>query len=795
MKWIKRIVGTLLVLLLLAFLAGRLWFQSVVPQYEGEIALDGLSGEVKVVHDDYGIPHLYASNKKDAYKALGYLHAQERLWQMDLMRRVGGGKLSEILGEDLVEVDKLFRTLGTEKKAQEAAQRVFAEIDHESEELALAYIEGINHFVEHGATPAEYNILGIEKEPFSPVDMYRTVGYMSFSFALALREDPLASKVYEQLGPEYYADMGMHSDSNTSNIPVAKDSNTQEASMLIGMAQNAIDKLPIPLFTGSNSWVVAPERSESGKVLFCNDAHIEYAQPSVWWEAHIECPDFNLYGNYLAGFPFPLIGHTLTHSWGLTMFQNDDMDFYRETVENEQIMYLGEWTAIKSRTEEIRVKGTEQPVTVTVKETPHGPLINGVNDLLDEPTSIFWTFNHLPNNALKVTYGMSHAQNIEDFENTLSHHNAPGLNIMYGDSEGNIAWWATAKLPRRNPHIDPKRTLDGADSAHEINGYYEFSQNPHSVNPESGYVYSANNQPEGEYEGSLYPGYYYRGARGERITNFFAEQQKFNTNNMKEMLMDNQGLFHVRNMQALMPLVNADNKEQEQLKSNMLAWNGSHDQNQFEPTFYYAFQYNVLKAAMQDELGEEDFSTFLKTHIYMRTYHVLAQKETSPWWDNVHTDTEESKSDIVNTAFQQTVEQLSTKWGESFNDWTWNKAFQIEHPHALGKVDALAKIFNVGRLSINGGIEVLNKQGFVLNENLEYTAKTGPSKRIVIDFADVENAESINPTGQSGHVLSPHYSDQFEMHATGKFRPMLMDRDQLVQLERVLWFKPAEATN
>lgn len=769
-----------------------LWLvlKSSSPVYSGQEQVLGLEEKVKVVHDDFGVPHIYSSSEQDAFMALGYLYAQERLFQMDLLRRVGGGGLSEVFGEDLLEVDKLFRILGVNKKAIEDAEANFKEIDKPSEQLALAYLNGINQFIENGSTPPEYLILGLEKEKFYPADLYRIVGYMAFSFALGLKEDPLLNKIYENLGSEYYKDIASHGHGSFVQIPADEPRKTQLDSIKMSFTA-LIEKIPVPLFLGSNAWVVSPEKSKSGKVLFCNDAHIQYAQPAIWWEAHIECPNFSFYGNHLAGFPFALIGHTQNHAWGLTMFENDDMDFYTEKIEGNMVYHKGALTKLLTRTEEIKVKGQEEPFTLTITETPHGPLMNEVGEHFGEsPISMFWTYCHLPNNAIDLAYGLSHSKNMDAFEENLAQHNAPGLNFMYGDVEGNIAWWATAKLPKRPKHVDSKRFLNGATGNDDILGYYPFAENPHSINPKSGFVYSANNQPSTILDSMSIPGYYYAGARGQVISECLGKDEKFDTDDMKELLLDSKGPFHQRNMQTLMKYMSPETEVGNSMKKQMIEWDGSHEKAMVEPTFYYAFQYIFLRNVMQDELGEDDFKSFLQTFVYMKTYHVLAQEDSSVWWDNKSTaDVIESKTEIVNQSFNETIAVLTEKFGDTEN-WKWENVFSVEHSHTLGKVELLAKLFNVGPLPLDGGIEVVNKQSFKLNPDFKYNCTAGPSKRIVIDFADVKNAESILPTGQSGHPLSPHYSDQFTMHVNGEFRPMQMDADKIIDFDRVLFLIP-----
>ena len=793
MKIIKKLIVLLIVLLAIAGISTYLFLNNAVPKYNGTLKIPSLNNDVKVYHDTYGIPHIIADNKQDAFIALGYLHAQERLFQMELIRRIGAGTLSEILGEDLLEVDKLFRTIGVNEKAKAEAKKQFAVIDTEAEEMAMAYLKGINQFIDEGATPPEFTLMGIPKTHFEPVDLFRVVGYMGFSFAAGLKTDPLFQKIYEQLGADYYQDCSPHADSNYYFIPStrAKGIDSLSEDVLSTAIHQVLEKIPVPLFLGSNSWVVSPNKSQSGQVLFCNDAHIQYSQPSVWWEAHIETPDFSLYGNYLAGFPFALIGHTKKHSWGITMFENDDMDFYYEQISYHNATYKGEQVPLSYRVENYTIKDKLEPVIDTVWSTNHGPLINGISQLTkkSKPVSMFWTQSQLPLNVIEVGYGLSQAKSISEFEQNLAHHNAPGLNFMYGDAEGNIAWWATAKLPKRPKHVDSKLILDGASGKDEIIGYHPFSSNPHSINPESGFVYSANNAPAQLLDSQLYPGYYYAGARGQAISLYLSQSKKFTTDDMKSLLLDNKGPFHVKNMQLICSLISSDDADIQNLIQKLKDWDGNHQKESIEPTIYYTLMYEVLKLAMQDELGEADFDHYLQTLAYMKTYHHLIRKNNSVWWDNIDTEITETKQQIIQLAFDKTLTKLSASFGENYNIWQWNKAFTLTHNHPLGKVQLLTPIFNVGPMPLDGGIEVINKQSFQLNDASNFVCKAGPSKRIVIDFADIASAESINPTGQSGHVLSKHYDDQFMMHINGEFRPMQMNMDAILQLENVLLLK------
>lgn len=329
MKKFKKIGWILLVLLvIIAFTAG-ISINTLTPTYEGQKQIPNLSSETNVYFDSYGIPHIYAQNEADAFRTLGYVHAQDRLWQMELLRRIGTGRLSEVFGSKMLNTDKFFLSLGID----EATKQTVANLDENSPMLRLsqAYLDGVNQFVAEGPTPIEFYLTGLEKAPFDVEDIYNTVGYMAFSFAMAHKTDPLLTNMKDKLGEAYLADLDLNIDPDTEWIKNYK--NTKEYALQNSIAEtvyNALSALSLPLFEGSNSWVIAPEKTKNGKVIFANDPHIGFSQPAVWYEAHISTPTFEKYGYFMGGIPFPILAHDHNLAYGLTMFENDDIDFYFE---------------------------------------------------------------------------------------------------------------------------------------------------------------------------------------------------------------------------------------------------------------------------------------------------------------------------------------------------------------------------------------------------------------------------------------------------------------------------------
>ncbi|WP_291871439.1 penicillin acylase family protein [Maribacter sp.] len=772
------------------------------PNYEGEVVFSSLKKEVSVHYDSYGIPHIYGETEEDAYKALGYVHAQDRLWQMELMRRISTGRLSQVFGKDLVGTDTFFLSLGI----ADATEKTVANLDYNSELVTLsnAYLEGVNQFIKEGPTPIEYYLTGIEKQDFTLVDMYNTVGYMAFSFAMAHKTDPFITNVKDKLGVAYLADLEIDVDSDTAWIknylPKEADSlvaTTEIQNRIATNVHSALSKVALPLFEGSNSWVIAPEKTKNGAVIFANDPHIGFAQPSVWYEAHISTPNYKKYGYHLGGVPFPLLGHNRKVAYGLTMFENDDVDFYYEETnpaDSTQYKTPTGWEPYTFITKSIKVKD-EEDVVFTYKKTKHGPVLNGIANQItgERPISMSWTYTSQENKVFNALYSMSHANNLEEFKSGLPNIHAPGLNVMYGDAEGNVAWFATAKLHKLPDSVNSKMIMNGSSGEEERLGYLDFSKNPKAINPPWNYVYSANNQPD-SIDGTLYPGYYLPENRAKRITQLLEPKNDWDQESASNMITDVTSPVNPLVVTNLSKVIDVKmlNSSQISLLDDLKAWQGDYPLNSYTATVYHRWVYYFLKNTFSDELGEEMFGQLLSTHLHKRIIAPMVGKLSSVWWDNVNTkEKEETQIDIVNTSFADAWVSLEQDFGTNYKTWTWDKVHTIEHEHPIGKVKALRSLFNVGPFPVMGTREVINNMAFGYSDTGKYKVSSGPSTRRIIDFSDIENSISILPTGQSGNPFSKHYRDQAQMFVNGEFRKMLMNKKEIEETSKsLLIFSP-----
>ena len=785
MKIIKRILIYIAALLLLVIIGVYVFLLTTKPTYSGELKLDGLKEEVEVLYDDYGVPHIYAQNEEDAYFALGYVHAQDRLFQMEMLKRAASGRLSEILGPDLLKVDKLFRTLGIHQFAKEHAQKFLSSDTAAFQKDALAYQKGINQFIKTGKTPLEFTIIGIPKEEFKPEDIYLAVGFMSFGFAEGLRADPVLQKIKTEYGNEYLKDLAIQTPADAELIKNYDVMNEILMDNLITSINESISQLPVPLLQGSNGWVVAADKSTTGFPILANDTHIGFGQPAVWYEAHIEYPGYSFYGHHLAGIPFGLLGNNRFCGWGITMFENDDVDFFMETPNPEnlkQVKFKDQWEELKSRNEIIHVKDKED-VVLEVRSSRHGPIINGIIEHTTEgsaPVAMSWLLTQVTNEALEAAYRLTHAGTFAEVQKAASLFSAPGLNIMYADTDKNIAWWAVAKLPIRPKHVVSKLFLDGASGNDEYLGFYDFSKNPHAINPPWGYVYSTNNQPD-SVEGILYPGYYYPKARAGRVVEFLKQDRQWSPEDMKTINLDVMSVTHSEVAKEIASVLKTLNKAAyNPIIQQLETWDGNHKSTDTAPSVYYNMLSQIMYATMSDEIGVAANKTILATSIPKNSYATFLKNDTSPWWDDVRTkESKETRAAIFEKSAVKTLELLTKTCGSKPEQWTWGKIHTLTHAHPLAAVKPLDRFFNVGPYSVDGGSEVLNNLSFSLDTTGYFPVTSGPALRKVTDFSNIESGETVSPSGQSGNVMSPYYDDQGEMFATGKSRKMLMNRKEI----------------
>lgn len=784
----KRFLIFCAVLLGCGLLAANWYIQDKLPQRSGTLTLAHLTDAVEVHYDERGVPHIQAQNQLDAYRSLGYVHAQDRLFQMEIMRRLARGELSEIVGEKTLKLDRLFRTL----RLHEHAQRYVRKIDQKSPpaQALLAYLDGINQYQAQGKKPLEFDLLGITPRPYSMEDTISIAGYLAYSFAAAFRTEPTLSYIRQELGEEYLAifDLELPSagalEQLTSN-PLNKQDWTQ-LHAIAQLSQEALLAAGLPQFEGSNAWAVSGSKTTRGKPLLAGDPHIAFTVPAIWYEAHLQTPDFELYGHFQALNPFALLGHNRDFGWSITMFQNDDLDLIALKTnpdDPEQIWANEQWQTLERQTQWIAVKG-QKPQPVILRNSSYGPIIN---DALDNqsgstPIAMWWTFLVTENPILDAFYELNRADTLTKARQASSKIHAPGLNVVWANAQGDIAWWAAAKMPIRDQSAQPSFILDSQSAASRKYGFYPFSDNPQEENPERGYIVSANFLPASPNNVPL-PGYYNIADRGAQLAWQLSQPNiGWDSQNSQALQLGDRSGYAHRVLKPLLPDLKAaaQNAEEQALVQQLSTWQGNYPVNSALPTLFTEFSYQLLKAAMLDELGESVFNNLLRTRMIDGALPILAADEQSIWWQDHANNTPQTRQQVVAQAWQATLLHLRTTFGPLPNNWQWGKAHRLTHKHPLGQRAPLDSLFNIGSFAAPGGHELPNNFSSPYG-SAPWSVSYGPSTRKIIDFASPEQALGINPVGQSGVRFDRHYADQAKAYMQGRYFPMYLSREDIQQ--------------
>ncbi|MCP4136687.1 MAG: penicillin acylase family protein, partial [bacterium] len=484
--------------------------------------------------------------------------------------------------------------------------------------------------------------------------------------------------------------------------------------------------------------------------------------------------------------PMAMLGHNRHMGWGITMFKNDDINFFTEKVNPEnpgEVWQNGKWEKLAVEKERIVVKGGED-VVFDLRRSSHGPIMNDVVKGFEKrkkPISMWWAYHEKSNRLLDVFYHFGRAKTVKDLEKAAPFLHAPGVNIIAADSEGNIGWWGLGKVPELPAHADSNFILQsGAD---EYRGFFDFSRQPQAVNPASGMIVSCNHKAEFK-KGNEVPGYYNMPFRALRIEEMLNQKKSgWTAEDMKAIQMDNTSRFHEKIREQVVPVLEADaalmkNANAVKALEIFKNWQGEHAKRSTGPTIFFQYYYDLMELAFKDELGDKFFKLFLKTKAFENTIPRIAANMKSPWWDNIKTAEKETAKDIIAASWMKMVTVLEKDLGSDPGKWYWEKVHTLEHVHPIGRKKPMNLIFNVGPFSLGGARETINNLGGKITGG-HHAVSYGPSTRRIIDFGDPENSFGVSPVGQSGYFFDDYYDDQAEMFAKGEYRKQLINRKEI----------------
>ena len=783
------IVFCIALLLLLSF------FQYTVPKKYGEKNFPALEKNVEVYYDDFGIPHINAQTDLDGYRVLGFIAASERLFQLDLMKRVVNGRLSEIFGEKTIESDKLLRKLRLREIAEE--HRSYIESDPKNQQVisfAKAYLEGIHHYIDTQPLPLEFILLNYVPDKFTLNDILGVPGYMALTFAEGIIGDIFLSEMMDKLPEEKMRVLrgGANIDLKYFNESLIPEENTT----VLKEMKKAVDTLGeiVPLFYGSNSWVLSGKRTESGFPILANDPHIGTGAPHIFFEAHLKTPSLEVYGNYIPLIPFPVMGHTAHNAWGITMSMVDDVNIYLEKINPQnsmQVMYKNEWVDLEVDQEVIKVKGQED-IQIEKLKSPHGPIIDDTRFGIEGKTlSINWSVHHPESNILRSLYEISQAENVGEFRAAISMAAAPGLNMSWVNKGGDIVWWMLGKNPKLPENVASDLVLKGWDGSSEVERYYTVDENAHEINPSSGVIVSANYIPMNE-KFSYMDGYWQPGGRFFRLSSLLKDREKWRVEELKHLQTDTiVPVFDsvVNEVVKALSVEDLSSFEKEVLEV-LQKWDGSTSRESVGSSIYHKLNFYLISNAFRDEFEDEGFEAFGRTADFWHSYKRLILDLNHSFWDDVNTNRVEDGKEIVLKSFKEAVKDLKEEMGSRIDLWNWGKIHTVEHEHILGKVKPLNYLYNVGPVAADGGRYVINNQAHRKALN-DFRVVHAPATRRLIDMKNTKKTLGILPSGNSGNPFSEHYRDQIEIFQAGEYRDQLMDWDVIEGFDKLIFMSEA----
>lgn len=772
MKIFMRIIQIVLVVVVIVLIGGLFLVDRIgsraIPDYNKDVELRNMTATVEVYRDDYAVPHIFAETEEDLYRAVGYVMASDRMWQMDLIRRGTTGRLAEIFGNDLVETDALMRSL----RISEKSEMLLKEFPPEIKLSLIAFADGVNQYIEQyrKKLPPEFAILGYEPEPWEPLHSVNMIGYMSWDLTSGYRSKLDIHKLLQVVGEEKVKDFLPGSAThNTLVFPGLED--TLVNSDLYAAFEKLSDLGLSGVFHGSNNWAINKQKVNNGAAIMCNDMHLGLWAPGIWYQMHCVVPGkVDVTGVAVPGQPFVIGGHNDRIAWGMTNVGVDDTDFYIEklNVDSTQYFFNGNWRNLRIDKEIIKSSSGEE-FERTLRYTHRGPIVSSFRDYREAPISMRWIGNEYSNELIGV-YTLNRAKNWADFREGCSNFKATSQNIIYADVDGNIGLQTSAGVPLKKDHY--YSIYPGETDEYDWTGLLAFDLLPNSFNPPEGFVSSANNRVAGEHYPffiSHWPEVPYR---IDRIRQLLSMQDNMGIPHMKAIHLDKYSLMY-EDFKPLMTAIlnNAGLTDIEQDAYKVFkSFDGELDKEASAPAILEAFYMAYLENTMGDELDSLHYDMVMRSSSFVRNFVLNTWgRSDSPWMDDVNTPKIEGFNDMVVKSFKDAVAALTEDMGKKVEDWKWGDIHTLTLEHPMGGVKILDRFFSLNRGPYRLGGDCFNVGPFVYRYYDPYKIKHGPSHRHIFTTDDWDRSQTVIPTGTSGIPKSPFYCDQTELYINGKY--------------------------
>jgi len=799
------------------------------PETSGRLMVSGLKGQVEVLRDSFGVPQIYADNPEDLFLAQGYVQAQDRFFEMDFRRHLAAGRLSELFGKSQLESDTYIRTLGWRR----VAEQELALLAPSTRRYLDAYAAGVNASIADraaGDLSLEYSLLRLQgldysPQPWTAADSVSWLKVMAWNLGENLDEEAERAIITGKLGagraaslfPRYPLDddfapilrrgdvVGKAFDpsaSRGSGRPLPAGLSVDQLRKATGALESVakINRSIPRLFgsgsgageIGSNSWAVAGSGTASGKAILSNDPHLPTSIPSVFAQVGLHCRTlseacpFDVSGFSMASVPGVVIGKNTKIAWGLTTSHVDAQDLYLEDVQGDTVLQGGKYVPLNVITEEIRVRGEDQPRSIRIRSSPHGPLLSDVDQRLQQVSAsrttpgtapyavaLSWTALQ-PGRTMDALLALDQAQNFAEFRAATALLSAPSQNFIYADTAGNIGYQLAGAVPLRRKGNGTKPS-PGWDPTYGWQGTIPFAKLPYVLNPPSGFIVAANQQVIGaQYPYPLGSTYSY-GWRSQEIVDRLREAPPLTMDSAEQFFYDDTIRFAADLVPILLKIKVADPWVVEGQRT-LVGWDYSASKDSAAAAYFNVVCHNILKFTFRDELPQELWPAGGDRWYAVLT--MLMKQTQNPWWDDVTTkDKIETRDDILLAAMINARKEITSLMARDTDQWQWGKLHKVrlQNP-TLGSsgIKPVEDLFNRGDYHVGGGPAVVNAMAY--DDRSGYAVTDGPTMRMLIDLGDLDASRWVNQSGVSGHAFNRHYDDQTELWANQQLWPFVSTR-------------------
>lgn len=752
-KYLKIVLAVLLSLVIVAGSYGYYFLNKSLPTLDGKIALANIDNNVKVLRDSNGIPTIITKSDEDLYKAQGFVQAQDRLFQMDLARRQASGRLSEVVGRKALENDKKFLTFSLRRAAEKTYNESYSE---EAKKVLQYFADGVNEYIkyakENGKLPYEFSLLGYEPEEWTPIDSVTISKYMAYDLGghwdtQAFNnwilnnwgEEKLRELLPESFGDEKYTE---------EIIKANKEASLEVTQQLANMERPSPDN-------GSNNWAVSGSKTASGKPLIADDPHLSLSTPSIWYQMILKSDNVNVSGVIFAGIPGIILGHNDEVAWTVTNVGPDVQDLYIEKFNPEnphQYLYDGEWKNAEVVTHDIKIKD-ENSEKFELIYTHHGPVIDEIVKPINKDNKIKYSMRWTALEATKeldAILQINKAKDWQTFEKALENFNAPAQNFIYADNSGNIAFKANGNIPIRKKGTG-NLPVPGYSSEYEWSGYIPYNELPKEVNPEKGYVASANTKTIENYEQHI-SNVWSQPYRMERIDEVLSQNKNdFTAEDMKKLQMDTKNLYAVEFLNDMIKNVGEENIPKE-IYSELKKWDYYDDKNKIAPLVFDRWIRKTRVNLFAKNMTEEYKFMPNKEGLGDRVLRTVFSGEKSKIVEDLG-----GIKEVLRSSLNDALAEIENEQGKDISNWKWGEAHKLAFRHSLSSASSiLAKILNPEEKPISGSRVTVQAASVKKDDGI---VNHGASWRFVYDFNSKIGHHIVGP-GQSGHFMSDYYDNQ-----------------------------------